>query len=61
MSWTYVASDLKGKAIVGTFYQQEFQKTNQKQFRVEKLYLKWRDHDSFLTVRFIKKTWYKRR
>ena len=28
--WTYVISDLKGKEIVGTFYEQEFQKTNQK-------------------------------
>ena len=34
--WTYVISDLKGKEIVETFYEKELQKTNQKQFRVEK-------------------------
>ena len=35
--WTYVISDLNGEEIVGTFYVKEFQKTNQKQFRVEVL------------------------
>ena len=34
---TYVISDLKGKKIVGTFYEKELQKTNQKEFRVEKV------------------------
>ena len=34
--WTYV-SDLKGEEIVGTFYEKESQKTNQKVFRVEKI------------------------
>ena len=33
---TYVLSDLKGKEIVGTFYEKELQKTNQKTFRVGK-------------------------
>ena len=32
--WTYVISDLKDKEIVGTFYKNELQKTNQKEFRV---------------------------
>ena len=53
--WTYVISDLKGKEIVGTFYEQEFQKPNQKKNRVErvikrkscKLYVKWKGYDSF--------------
>ena len=48
--WTYVISDLKGKETVGTFYEKELQKTNQKEFRVEKvikrkgnkLYVKWK-------------------
>ena len=35
--WTYVISDLKGEEIVGTFYEKELQKTNQKEFRVEKV------------------------
>ena len=28
--WTYVISDLKGKEIVGTFYENELEKANQK-------------------------------
>ena len=54
MTWTYVISDLKGDEIVGTFYKKELQKTNQKEFRVEKLikrksdklYVKWKGYDS---------------
>ena len=37
MLWTYVFSDLKGEEIVEIFYEKEFQKANQKQFRVEKV------------------------
>ena len=52
--WTYVISDPKGKEIVGTFYKKELQKTNQKEFRVEKvinkkrdkLYVKWKGYNS---------------
>ena len=33
----YVISDLNGQKIIETFYEKEFQKTNQKVFRVEKL------------------------
>ena len=47
--WKYVISDLKGKEIVGTFYEKELLKANQIEFRVEKLirrkddklYVKW--------------------
>ena len=35
--WTYVISDFKGEEIVGTFYEKELQKINQKEFRVEKV------------------------
>ena len=50
----YVISDLKGKEIVGTFYQKNGKKTNQKEFKVEKvierkgvkLYVKWKGYDS---------------
>ena len=35
--WTCVISDLKGKEIVGMFHEKESQKTNQKEFRIEKL------------------------
>ena len=37
MPWTYVISDLKGEEMIGTFYEKELQKTNQKEFRVEKV------------------------
>ena len=33
--WTYVISDLNDEGIVGTFYEIDLQKTNQKEFRVE--------------------------
>ena len=47
-------SDLNRKEIVGTFYEKKMQKTNQKEFRVErvikikvhKLYVKWKGYDS---------------
>ena len=35
--WTYVISDLKGEEIVETFYENESQKINQKEFRIEKV------------------------
>ena len=33
--WIYVKSDLNGKPITGTFYEEELQKTNQKEFRID--------------------------
>ena len=52
--WTYVINDLKGEEIIGTFYKNELQKTNQVEFRIEKvikkkgskLYVKWRRCDN---------------
>ena len=35
--WTYTISDLNGEPITGTFYEKELQKTNQKEFRIEKV------------------------
>ena len=35
--WTYVISDLNGEEITGSFYEKELQKTNQKEFRIEKV------------------------
>ena len=34
--WAYVISDLHSEEIVGIFYKKELQKTNQKEFIVEK-------------------------
>ena len=52
--WTYAISNLNGEKIVGMFYEEELQKTNQKEFRVEKvierksdkLYVKWKGYDN---------------
>ena len=35
--WTYTISDLNGEEIIGSFYENELQKTNQKEFRIEKI------------------------
>ena len=32
--WTYIINDLNGEEIIGTFYEKELQKTNQKEFRI---------------------------
>ena len=37
VSWTYVINDLNCEVIIGTFYDKELQKTNQQEFRVEKV------------------------
>ena len=54
--WTYVINDLNGEEITGTFCEKELQKTNQEEFRIEKvikgkgdkIYVKWKEyHKSF--------------
>ena len=52
--WTYVINHLKDEEIIGTFYEEELQNTNQKEFRIEKvikgkgdkLYVKWKGYNS---------------
>ena len=52
--WTYVISDLNGEEIFRSFYEKELQKTNQEEFRIEKvikrkankLYVKWKGYDN---------------
>ena len=54
VSWTYEISDLNGEEIVGSFYEKELQKTNQDEFRIEKvikrkgnkLCLKWKGYNN---------------
>ena len=36
-SWTYVINGVNGEEITGSFYEKELQKTNQKEFRIEKV------------------------
>ena len=52
--WTYIINDLNGEEIIGTSYEKELKKTNQKEFRTEKvlkkkgdkLYVKWKGYDN---------------
>ena len=52
--WTYVISDLKGEKTLGML-QKKLQKTNQEEFRVEKVikrkgdkvFVTWKGYDSF--------------
>ena len=61
--WTYVINDLNGEEIIGTFYEKELQKTNQKEFRIEKvikgkgdkLYVEWKGYDNSFNSRIDKK------
>ena len=47
-------NDLNGEDIIGTFYENELQNTNQKEFRIEKvlkkkgdkLYVKWKGYNN---------------
>ena len=38
--WTYLISDLNGEGIVGSFYEKELQKTNQKEYLESKKAIK---------------------
>ena len=52
--WTYVINDLNDEEITGTFYEKELQKTNQEEFRIEKvikrkgnkIYVKWKGYNN---------------
>ena len=52
-----------GEEIVRTYYEKELQKTNQKEFRVEKLskrkgeelYIKWKGYDKYFNICIDKK------
>ena len=52
--WTYIINDLNGEEITGTFYEKEFQKINQEEFRIEKVikrkgdktYVKWNGYNN---------------
>ena len=55
--------DPNGEEFVRTFYEKEFQKTNQEEFRIEKvikrkrnkLYFKWKGYDIHSIVGLIKR------
>ena len=55
--WTYIINYLNGEEIIGTFHEKELQKTNQKEFRTEKvlrkkgdkLYVKWKGYNNSIS------------
>ena len=52
--WTYVINDLNSEEITGTFYEKELRKTNQEEFRIEKvikrkhdkIYVQWKGYEN---------------
>ena len=53
--WTYAIGDLNCEKITGSFYEKELQKTNHKEFRIEKvlkkgdkLYVKWKGYNHLI-------------
>ena len=54
MPWIYVINDLNGEKIFQTYFKNELQKTNQKEFGIEKvikregdkLYVKWKGYNN---------------
>ena len=63
----YLIMDPNGEEFVRTFYEKEFQKTNQEEFRIEKvikrkrnkLYFKWKGYDNSFNSWTDKKILYK--
>ena len=61
--WTYVVNDINGDTIIGIFYKNESQKTNQKEFRIknvikrkdDKLNVNWKGYDNLFYSRINKK------
>ena len=62
-SQLYAINDLNGDDIIGTLYEKELQKTNQQEFRIEKLtkkkvdklYVKLKGYDSSFNIWIDKK------
>ena len=63
--WIYIINDLNGEEITGTFYEKELQKTNQEEFRTEKvikrkgdkIFVKWKGYDNSFNSWIDKKTY----
>ena len=66
LPWTYIINDLNGEENVGSFYEKELQKTNQKEFRIEKVIKRkgnkfmsnGKDIIILLIAGLIKRVWY---
>ena len=61
--WTYVISDLNGAETFDSFYEKGLQKTNQEEFRIEKilktkvnkLYVKWKGYNNSFNSWIVKR------
>ena len=59
--WTYVINDLNGEGIIGTFSENQLQRTNEQEFRIEKvikkkgnkLYVKLKGCDSWIDKKYL--------
>ena len=64
MLWTYVINDLNWEEIIGKIYEKELQKTNQKEFIMEKviqrkgdkLYVTWKPYNNLINSGINNKT-----
>ena len=62
--WIYVINDLNSEEVIRTFYEKKLQKTNKKEFRIEKvikrkgnkLCVKWKGYDNSFNSWFDKKS-----
>ena len=61
--YTCIINDVNGEQVIGTFYEKELQKTNQKEFRIEKvtkkkrnkLYVEWKGYTNSFNSWIVKK------
>ena len=64
MLWTFVINDLNWEEIIGKIYEKELQKTNQKEFIMEKviqrkgdkLYVTWKRYNNLMNSGINNKT-----
>ena len=65
--WTYAINDLNGEKIIVKFFEKDLQKTNQEEFRIEKvikkkghkLHVKWKGYDYSFNSWIVKRMLFK--
>ena len=50
MPWTYLINYFNEEEIIGTFYENKLQKSNQKDFRIEKV-IKWKGDKVYVKLK----------
>ena len=51
MPWTYLINDFNEEEIIGTFYENKLQKSNLKDFRIEKI-IKWKGDKVYVKLKW---------